>query len=241
LTNGGLAWGSPITIAKVSGSQFFDKDWIVCDDTATSPHYGNCYAEWDDAGSGNQLHMAFSTDGGLTWTRSTVPAAGVIAGQPLVQPNGNVVMPIDNASESSIESFVSTNGGSTYLGPFTISSVTTHTEADFLPGLAVDRTTSGATATLGLTCYFYPKTNCCTSTCRLDVGFVGSADGGSSWTSPTQLAADGVRRRDVRPGRDVHGRQRHFMQGADRGPQQRACRSRADAAGGDRADPQLPL
>jgi hypothetical protein len=250
--NGGLTWGSAVTIATASGSHNFDKTWIVCDDTATSPHYGSCYAEWDDAGANNQLHMAFSRDGGLTWTQSTVPTAGVIAGQPLVQPDGNVVMPIDNAAETAIESFVSTDGGLTYRGPFRISSVTTHTEAgnlrspslptaeidaggtvyaawadcrfisgcaandivfstssdgqhwsavervpidstssgqdNFLPGLAVDRNTSGATAALGLTYYFYPNTNCSNSTCRLDVGFVGSADGGNTWTAPTQLA-----------------------------------------------------
>jgi hypothetical protein len=251
-TGGGLTWANPVTIAKASGSQFFDKNWIVCDSTPTSPHYGSCYVEWDDAFAGNQLHMAFSRDGGLTWTQARVPTAGVIAGQPLVQPNGNVVMPIDDASESAIESFVSTDGGASYTGPFPISSLTSHAIAgglrspdlptaeidaagkvytawydcrfipgcrandivfssssdgktwsavkripidsttsgqdNFLPGLAVDGHTSGSTAKLGLTYYFYPTANCTTATCRLDVGFVRSANGGTSWTAQTQLA-----------------------------------------------------
>ncbi len=248
----GLTWANPVTVATASSSQNLDKNWIVCDSTATSPHYGSCYVEWDDAAGGNQLHMAFSRNGGLTWTQARVPTAGVIAGQPLVQPNGNVVMPIDNAPSSAIESFLSTDGGVSYTGPFAISSVVSHAVAgglrspalptaeidsagrvyaawadcrfiagctandivfssssngktwsavkripidsstsgqdNFLPGLAVDRHTSGSTAALALTYYFYPKANCTTATCQLDVGFVRSLNGGTSWTAQTQLA-----------------------------------------------------
>jgi hypothetical protein len=185
-TNGGLTWGGPVTIAKVSGSQFFDKDWIVCDDTASSPFYGSCYAEWDDAGTGDHLHMAFSRDGGLTWTQSTVPTAGVIAGQPLVQPNGNVVMPIDNASESAIESFVSTNGGSTYLGPFRISSVTTHTEAGNLrsPSLPTAEIDSGGTVYAAWAdCRFI--SNCAAN----DIVFSTSSDG-QHWSAVERVPID---------------------------------------------------
>src|SRR5207302_706682 len=57
-TNGGLTWGNPVTVAAATGGQNFDKNWITCDDTATSPHYGSCYVEWDDNGNNNRLHMA---------------------------------------------------------------------------------------------------------------------------------------------------------------------------------------
>jgi hypothetical protein len=251
-TNGGSIWSSPVNVAAASAGQNFDKEWIVCDENGSSPHYGNCYAEWDDNGNGNQLEMAVSSDGGQTWKQSTVPSAGVIGGQPLVQPNGNVIVPIDNAVQTAVESFVSTDGGASYSGPNAISGIANHTEAGslrsgplptaeldgagkvyvawsdcrfisgcsandivfssssdgvnwsavarvpidptssgvdhFLPGLAVDRSTSGASARLALAYYDYPSTNCSTASCRLDVGFVSSADGGSSWTAPTQLA-----------------------------------------------------
>jgi hypothetical protein len=58
----------------------------------------------------------------------------------------------------------------------------------FIPGLAVDRATSGASARLGLAYYYYPNRSCTTSTCQLDVGFTSSGDGGQTWTSPVQLA-----------------------------------------------------
>ena len=37
--------------------------------------------------------------------------ASVIGGQPLVQPNGTVIVPIENAFETSLLAFTSTNGG----------------------------------------------------------------------------------------------------------------------------------
>jgi hypothetical protein len=58
----------------------------------------------------------------------------------------------------------------------------------FIPGLAVDNSTSGSSAHLVLTFYFYPVANCTTSICQLEVGFSTSADGGATWTSNTQIA-----------------------------------------------------
>jgi hypothetical protein len=252
-TNGGTVWGNPVVVAAASGASDFDKNWIACDNTSSSPFFGSCYVQWDDFGHNNQLHMAFSRDGGQTWTEGSVPRrSSVIGGQPLVQPNGTVIVPIGNGVETTMESFVSTSGGASFTGPFVISSITSHTAAGslrtsplpsaeidaagtvyvvwqdcrfisrctandivistssdgvhwsavaripidpttsgvdhFIPGLAVDRSTSGAGAHLGLTYYFYPNTACTTSTCQLDVGFISSADGGSVWSASTQLA-----------------------------------------------------
>src|SRR5262249_927686 len=41
---------------------------------------------------------------------------------------------------------------------------------------------------LALTYYFYPVASCNSSTCQLEVGYVSSTNGGSSWTSPVTLA-----------------------------------------------------
>lgn len=58
----------------------------------------------------------------------------------------------------------------------------------FIPGLAVDASTSGSTAHLALAYYYLPVANCEATTCQLDVGYVSSPDGGNTWTLPTQLA-----------------------------------------------------
>jgi len=60
-----------------------------------------------------------------------------------------------------------------------------------IPGLAVDRNTSGSSAHLGLAYYFFPTVNCGTThtpACQLNVGFISSTDGGNSWSAARQLA-----------------------------------------------------
>src|SRR6266581_3132583 len=99
------AFASHVPLTQVSqggGSSFYDKEWITCDNTATSPYYGNCYVEWDDAGLGNVLKMSRSTNGGTTWQMSTAPGSAVIGGQPVTQPNGRVVMPISDAFSNNV-------------------------------------------------------------------------------------------------------------------------------------------
>ncbi|MFD8719957.1 sialidase family protein [Streptomyces sp. NPDC059629] len=253
-TDGGLTWTNPVVTATGSS---LDKNWIVCDNTATSAFYGNCYTEYDNNGDGDRIKMTTSSDGGLTWgaSKNTGNNATGLGGQPVVQPNGTVVVPIANASETAIRAFTSTNGGSSWTSATTVATVSTFTvggglrsgplpsaEIDsagkvyvvwqdcrfrasggsctsndivmatttngttwssvtripidattstvdhFIPGLAVDPSTSGSTAHLALTYYYHPTANCAASTCALDVGYVSSTDGGSTWTTPTQLA-----------------------------------------------------
>ena len=93
-TDGGLTWKNPVTVSEGTGSDFYDKDWVACDTWANSPHYGTCYAEWDLASAGDRMRMSTSTDGGKTWTEATVAGGNGLGGQPLAQPNGNVVVPV---------------------------------------------------------------------------------------------------------------------------------------------------
>jgi hypothetical protein len=78
----------------------------------------------------------------------------------------------------------------TTWGPVTRVPIDTTTSAvdHFIPGIGVDRSTSGASARLGLTYYFYPNRSCTAATCQLDVGFISSTNGGASWSAATQLA-----------------------------------------------------
>ncbi len=255
-TDGGLTWNGTNSLVLVNQSNLGnpDKNWIVCDNTATSPFYGNCYTEWDDNGDGNRIYMSTSTDGGLTWgpRLKTANNATGIGGQPVVQPNGVVIVPIDNANETALLAFRSTDGGASWSSTTQITSISSHTVAGslrtgplpsaeidaagkvyvvwqdcrfrrgcksndlvmttstngttwstvvripidgtnsgvdhFIPGLAVDNTTSGASAKLALAYYYYPSANCNSSTCQLNVGYISSVNGGSAWSAPTQLA-----------------------------------------------------
>jgi hypothetical protein len=64
----------------------------------------------------------------------------------------------------------------------------TSTLDHFIPGLGIDPVTSGGTAHLGMTYYYYPQTNCSAATCALYVGFISSLDGGNTWSAATPIA-----------------------------------------------------
>src|SRR5262249_15340987 len=79
--------------------------------------------------------------------------------------------------------------GNTWTAPVRIPiDPTTSTVDHFIPGIGVDHNTSGASAHLTILYYFYPTTSCSTSTCKLEVGFVSSTDGGATWTAGQQIA-----------------------------------------------------
>src|ERR1039458_5255565 len=103
----GLSWGNPIIIDK---THLDDKNWSVCDNTTTSPYYGNCYTEWDQAYGTGDVLMSVSSDGGKTWGPGLASSdhAGGLGGEPLVQPNGTVIVPFEGGG---IDVFSSGNGG----------------------------------------------------------------------------------------------------------------------------------
>ena len=246
----GLNWGNPIIIDK---THLDDKNWTVCDNTTTSAFYGNCYTEWDQAFGSAQVLMSVSTDGGQTWgpgLASSDRTTG-LAAEPLVQPNGTVIVPFSNGG-SAMVSFSSTTGGASWGHSQVISTVDFHLEAaslrnlnlpsasidgagkvfvvwsdcrfrtscqendivmssssdgktwsavsripidltsstvdHFIPGIGVDPTTSGANAHITIVYYYYPVSNCTSSTCQLDVGFTTSVDGGATWTAGAKIA-----------------------------------------------------
>ncbi len=244
----GLHWGSPINIDK---THLDDKNWSVCDNTSSSAFYGNCYTEWDQAyGSGDVL-MSVSSDGGQTWGpgKASSDHAFGLGGEPLVQPNGTVVVPFEGTG---INAFTSADGGNTWGRSVLVSSINSHFDAGgirnpnlptagidgagnvfvawsdcrfrtgcssndivfstsangttwtapvripidattstvdhFLPGIGIDPNTSGTSAHITVVYYYYPVSNCTSSTCKLYVGFTTSQDGGATWTAGQQLA-----------------------------------------------------
>lgn len=258
-TDGGLTWSNPVSMpAPQQGKVNLDKNWTVCDNTPTSPGFGNCYTEVDNFGQEDSELLSTSTDGGLTWgvPQTTASRSHGLGGQPLVMPNGTVVVPFEGVSgHATISSFNATfdpatgtttvgssvdiatiafhrvagnlrtsplptaeidGGGRVYVAwedcrfepGCTANDIVFSSSADgiswspvtrvpidpvgsgvdhFIPGLGVDKATSGSTAHLGLTFYFYPQANCTVSTCQLEAAFISSSDAGSHWGGETQL------------------------------------------------------
>jgi BNR repeat-like domain len=252
-SDGAGSFGNPVQIPAPTGKKLnLDKNWTVCDNTASSPFYGNCYTEFDNFAEGDLEYMSTSSDGGATWSTPVAPQGNPkgLGGQPLVQPDGTVIVPF-RSLKGSISAFTSTDGGQSWTKEVKISRIAFHpvagnlrtsplptaeidgagnvyvawedcrfrtkcssndivfsTSSDgvswsevmrvpiddasssvdhFIPGLAVDRATSGSGAHLALTYYFYPDAACTTSTCQLEAGYISSPDGGADWSAPTTL------------------------------------------------------
>ena len=248
-TNGGTTWQNPVAV-NASGD-FYDKNWTACDDTASSPFYGHCYTEYDDASLGDRERMSTSTDGGQTWGAAVAPAGSPsgLGGQPVVQPNGTVIVPFEDLN-GTISDFTSTNGGTSWTAAVTIATIDVFSEpanirtsplpsaeidgagnvyvawqdcrfesgcsandivfstssdgshwstvkrvpADpvgsgvdhFIPGIAVDKSTSGSSAHVAVTYYSFTNASC-TTNCQLYVGYISSTNGGSTWSTSQHL------------------------------------------------------
>src|SRR5215831_15989553 len=127
-TDDGRTWSAPISIPAPDAKQIdLDKNWTVCDNGAASPFRGHCYTEFDNFGDGNRMLMSTSTDGGSTWS-TPIGTAGNDRGlgvQPLVQPNGTVVVPYEGLS-GKMSAFRSTDGGATWTKSALITGIRFH-------------------------------------------------------------------------------------------------------------------
>ena len=180
----GIHWSNPNFVTKTGGP---DKNWIVCDNTATSQFYGHCYSEWDSTDGGDFIQMSTSTDGGVTWS-SPVGTQGNdfgIGGLPLVTKNGKVVVPILGFN-GFVTAFSSTNGGNTWTAAVNVGSFINHSEAGGirsagLPSAAVD--SKGKVYVAWSDCRF--RTNCSSN----DIVFSKSANG-TKWSAVKRIPID---------------------------------------------------
>ena len=181
-TDGGVIWSNPVTAGESSGS-FWDKTWIGCDNWAQSPHYGNCYIEFDDNGAGNLVTMVTSTDGGQTWGSLHSVGGSGLGGQPVSLPNGTVVVPY-TANYSAVFAAVSTDGGNSWSNHFAASQVSTGDQGmrdPPMPTAEVD--SSGRVYVAWSDCVF--ETNCNAN----DIVMTTSTDG-VSWTPVVRIPTD---------------------------------------------------
>lgn len=85
--------------------------------------------------------------------------------------------------------FATSTTGTTWSSVARVPIDATTSSADhFIPGFGADRSTSGSSARLALYYYFYPNSSCSASTCQLEVGYISSTNGGTSWGSAQTVA-----------------------------------------------------
>lgn len=181
----GLNWTNPV-IAAGNNNRRYDKEWVACDNTATSPFFGTCYVEVDLTSRNNRVVMVTSGDGGQTWSAERSPSdrPSGLGGQPLVQPNGTVVVPY-SANEASIRAFTSTNGGGSWNATVPVSTSTDHPPAGMraepLPSAEMDA--GGKVYVVWNDCRFR-------SGCPANDIVMSTSTNGTTWSAVTRIPID---------------------------------------------------
>jgi hypothetical protein len=192
-TDGGLTWSTPIKTAGndkgLGGQPVVQPSGRVIvpfeslNGTISSFSSDNGGASWNKAVTVSHIRFHRNTGGLRT---SPLPTAEIAA-------DGNVFVAWEDCRfrkkcPANDIVFASSGDGISWtdVARVPIDDVTSGAD-HFVPGLAVDPTTSGSATKLALTYYFYPDTTC-TGGCQLDVGYISSPDGGAHWGAPTQLA-----------------------------------------------------
>jgi hypothetical protein len=190
--NGGATWSAPVSTpppAVPATKVDLDKNWSVCDNHSHSPFFGHCYTEFDNFGQGDLEYMTTSTDGGASWSvpLSTAGNDKGLGGQPLVQPDGTVIVPFE-ALNGKIQAFSSTDGGRSWSKAVTISAIQFHgntggLRTSPLPSAEID--SAGRVYVAWEDCRF--EKNCTAN----DIVLSSSSDG-AHWSPVTRVPIDPV-------------------------------------------------
>lgn len=114
----GLSWSAPVTTAPNIGSFIHDKNWIVCDNGASSPFAGRCYTAWTDVPTDGSIAISTSLDGGASWGVAVYAPGDAPKGNgaiPVVLPSGTLVIPYSGFA-GTMHALNSPNGGATLGG-----------------------------------------------------------------------------------------------------------------------------
>ena len=187
-TDGGQSWATHFVVqtsAQQGVGLFNDKEWIAAD-----PTNGNrAYVTWTQFSGGSSVIVISRTDdGGLTWS-APKPVSTLTNDQGstvVVDSGGRVYVTFEtfNGASDAVAFATSTDGGSTFstrlIAP--IADIPSPLPGasfrdDSFPSLAVDASTSA----LHIVWSNWNGSNA-------DVVYIGSTDGGASWSGPVTIA-----------------------------------------------------
>jgi len=199
-TDGGKTWGAPTSPTNQNFAGIGGQPVVQPTGKVIVPIFGA------DLTTGAGSIQAFSsTDGGKSWTTPVLVSPAVMHFQNAayrggqlpsaeIDGSGKVYVAwsdcvfIANCTADDIVMSTSTDG--TTWSPvqrIPIDAVTSG-EDNFTAAIAVDRTSWGSHARLGVAYYYFPDTTCGTNDCQLSLGFISSTNGGASWSQPQQVA-----------------------------------------------------
>src|SRR5437764_9571469 len=132
--------------------------------------------------------MSVSRDGGATWSAGVSVGGGAtgFGTQPVVGPDGAVIVPAASADDSRIISFRSTDGGASWGAPVTVAAISDHPpagnmRAEPLPSAEIDG--AGRVYVAWHDCRFRAE-------CAANDIVISTSDDGVNWSAPARVPID---------------------------------------------------
>jgi BNR repeat-like domain/RTX calcium-binding nonapeptide repeat (4 copies) len=185
----GATWSNAVAALEERATEgiSFDKNWLACDNTSSSPFFGRCYLTYTHSADRDMLAVSWSDDGGLSWSTpvdiGARPAVGIF---PAIRPTGElVVVYLWETARFAIASSRSTDGGATWGAPVHIAGVDNKCgirgfRAFPLPSADVD-----ATGRVWVTWH-----DCESPGAARNAVFVATSPDGAQWSAPTAVTRD---------------------------------------------------
>jgi len=183
----GVSWSAPVTAIEGSSPNgiAFDKNWIACDNGASSPHRGRCYLVYTDTLRDDRLAAITSSDGGATWSAPVgIPVTDAVGAFPVVRPSGELVV-VYLWSGSRLGSSASTDGAASFGSPSLVAEVQVRSIRGlrFFPLPSADVDPSGRVWISWHDCRF-------SSGCAQNSVVVATSGDGRSWSTPTRVTTE---------------------------------------------------
>ncbi len=184
----GATWSGAVNAAEEVGSGdegiAFDKNWVVCDNTATSPFFGRCYLVYTHSAASDMLAVRWSDDGGATWSTGTDlgvrPAVGAF---PVIRPTGELVVGyLWELRGFTIAASRSTDGGATWSSPVRVAPVSATCAVRGFRSFPLPSSDSDATGRVWIAWH-----DCESPGATQNAIFVATSLDGASWTAPVAL------------------------------------------------------
>lgn len=176
----GRTWSRPAH-ALSAPVQMFDKQFVFCDNAASSPRRGTCYLAYTNLRT-ETIALTSTRDGGVTWappTNASPASEDVVDGLPATLPDGTLVVAWLNGS--TIFAASSSDGGVTFTSPVAVDAENIaplpELRAPGLPALDVDR--RGRLVLAWPDCRF--RTSCAANDIVLS-----TSTNGVAWTPPVR-------------------------------------------------------
>jgi Ca2+-binding RTX toxin-like protein len=182
----GVTWSTPVIALEDSSTSgvAFDKNWLACDNGASSPFRGRCYLVYTDALRSDRIASIASTDGGVTWSAPVgIPVTDAVGAFPVVRPDGDLVVAF-LWSGRRIGSSVSDDGAASFSAPAVVADLEVRTirALRFFPLPSADVDPSGRVWVTWHDCRFSVG-------CEENSVVVSTSVDGRVWSAPSAITS----------------------------------------------------